>query len=60
MKLGRPKLSKGEVKGQITGVRLKSNERALLEKAASNKDQKLSEWIRETLLKNAEQQLKAR
>jgi len=53
MKLGRPKLSDQEKKGQITGVRLRTEERELLEKAASISSQKLSEWMRETLLSRA-------
>jgi uncharacterized protein (DUF1778 family) len=53
MKIGRPKLSATEKKGQIAGVRLRSDERDLLEKAASSKSQNLSRWMRETLLSQA-------
>jgi len=53
MKLGRPKLSAKEKKGQITGVRLRTEERKLLEQAASSKCQKLSHWMREALLSQA-------
>ena len=53
MKIGRPKLAADEKKGQITGVRLKSDERQLVEKAASLRSLKLSAWMRETLLKRA-------
>jgi uncharacterized protein (DUF1778 family) len=57
MKLGRPTLSESEKKGQITGVRLRGEERKLLERAASHKSQTLSHWIREVLLSSANKQL---
>ncbi|HEY2328984.1 MAG TPA: DUF6290 family protein [Verrucomicrobiae bacterium] len=50
MKLGRPKIPKAERKGQITGVRLRSEERELFEKAAASHGKTLSDWMRETLL----------
>jgi uncharacterized protein (DUF1778 family) len=60
MKLGRPKIAEQDRKGQITGVRLRLDERELLEKAASLKKLKLSGWIRETLLKTAVKQVSAK
>jgi uncharacterized protein (DUF1778 family) len=59
MKTGRPKLSDEAKKGQITGVRLRSDERELLEKAAATKNQTLSGWIRDTLISSAMRQTKA-
>ena len=56
MKTGRPRLSTKEKKDQITGVRLRGDERLLLERAAANSEQKLSDWIRETLLRRASRQ----
>lgn len=56
MKTGRPKLKNNEKKGQIMGVRLRSDERALVEKAAANQSQSLSDWIRNTLLTVAQKQ----
>jgi uncharacterized protein (DUF1778 family) len=56
MKIGRPRLSTKEKKGQITGVRLRGEERLLLEKAAAKSSQKLSDWMRDTLLKRAYRQ----
>jgi uncharacterized protein (DUF1778 family) len=58
MKLGRPKLSNGNKKAHITGVRLRAEERTLLERAASNQKKSLSDWIRETLLSRAARQLR--
>jgi uncharacterized protein (DUF1778 family) len=56
MKTGRPRLSTKEKKGQITGVRMRGEERLLLEKAAASSKQKLSDWIRDTLLRRAMRQ----
>ncbi len=53
MKLGRPTLLKQEKKAQITGVRFRTDERGLLEKAAKLRGQKLSEWMRNILVKAA-------
>jgi uncharacterized protein (DUF1778 family) len=58
MKLGRPKIAASEQKKQITGVRLRVAERKLVEKAAAICKQKLSDWIRETLLQRASRQLR--
>jgi uncharacterized protein (DUF1778 family) len=57
MKIGRPKLEKTEQKAQIIGVRLKNEERALIEKAASKSNKGLSAWTRETLLTAAALQM---
>jgi uncharacterized protein (DUF1778 family) len=59
MKTGRPKLSDHDKKGQITGVRLKQEDRQLLEKAAAIRDQTLSNWIRATLVSTAHRQIKS-
>lgn len=58
MKTGRPKLADSAKKGQITGVRLRLEERNLLEKAAATKNQTLSGWIRDTLISSANRQTK--
>jgi uncharacterized protein (DUF1778 family) len=56
MKTGRPPLLEAERKAQITGIRLRSSERRLLEKAALKQNQNLSEWMRTTLLSAAQGQ----
>lgn len=58
MKTGRPKLENQNKKDKIAGVRLRADERELLERAASRREQKLSEWMRETLIVTAEDQMK--
>ena len=58
MKIGRPKLTASEKKGQITGVRLCPDERDLLERAASFRKQTLSNWLRETVVSTARRQIK--
>lgn len=55
MRTGRPKLSKAKKKGSITGARLNDAERAAVEKAALQSGQSLSDWIRITLLRRAQQ-----
>jgi len=59
MKTGRPKLPEGSRKQQITGVRLRTDERTLVEKAAAGRNQKLSAWIRTTLVSTAHEQIEA-
>ncbi len=59
MKTGRPKLAASEKKGQITGVRLRSGERALVEKAARLNERKLSDWVRNTLVDAASIQVRS-
>jgi ATP-dependent DNA helicase RecG len=54
MKLGRPKIEDSEKKERITGVRLRENERQMLERAASIQGKTLSAWIRTSLIENAE------
>ena len=56
MRTGRPKLKNAEKKGRITGVRLRADERKLVEKAAAGQKKNLSEWIRATLLDGAQKQ----
>jgi ATP-dependent DNA helicase RecG len=53
MKLGRPKLKKSEQKGEITGVRLREEERKSLEKAATKDGKTLSAWMREAAIDRA-------
>ena len=59
MRTGRPPLLEAEKKAQITGVRLRPEERTLLERAASKLDQNLSEWMRNVLVETASKQLKS-
>jgi ATP-dependent DNA helicase RecG len=51
-KIGRPKLSEDDKKGQITGVRLRDEERLLLEKKAQSEGKTLSAWMRDAVVKN--------
>jgi ATP-dependent DNA helicase RecG len=53
-KTGRPKLSENEKKAQITGVRLREDERLLLEKKALSEGKTLSAWMRDSLTKKDE------
>lgn len=53
MRKGRPPLLKAERKGKITGVRLRDEERAAMERAAKREGQKLSEWMRNVLVEAA-------
>ena len=55
-KIGRPELPADERQGKITAVRLREDERALIERAAAKNAQRLSEWIRTTVLKAARKQ----
>jgi uncharacterized protein (DUF1778 family) len=57
MKMGRPVKPDAEKKSSVTALRFKEEERAKLEKAAKQKDKKLADWMRETLLSSAELQL---
>lgn len=59
MKLGRPELPDDEKQAKITAVRLREDERDLIENAAQGKSQKLSEWMRDVLISSARRQLKA-
>jgi hypothetical protein len=57
-KIGRPVLSADEKQTKITAVRLRGDERGLLEKAAATHGQRLSDWMRQVLLGAAQRQLK--
>lgn len=46
-KPGRPKLPKGEAKGQIVPVRFKANDLRIMAKQSKEAHQNLSEWIRQ-------------
>lgn len=48
-KAGRPKMPKGEARGQIVPVRFSADEVARISAAASANGMKVSEWIRSTL-----------
>jgi ATP-dependent DNA helicase RecG len=50
-KTGRPKLSEDDKKAQITGVRLREEERQLLEKKAQLEGKTLSAWMRDAVIK---------
>ena len=52
--MGRPKLSEDEKKGQITGVRLRDEERQLLETKARSEGKTLSAWMRDAVVKTAD------
>ena len=58
MKTGRPRINEHEKKSSITGLRLNSEERKLLEKASSKSQKTLSEWMRSVLLETAMKQVK--
>jgi hypothetical protein len=47
--MGRPRLPNGAAKGRIVPVRFSDGELKRITAAASASDQKLSEWIRNTL-----------
>jgi ATP-dependent DNA helicase RecG len=51
-KIGRPKLSDNTKMAQITGVRLRDEERQLLENRAALEGKTLSAWMRDMLVKN--------
>lgn len=52
-KTGRPELPPDEKQGKITAVRLRTEERQLVENAAEGSNQKLSEWMRIALISKA-------
>lgn len=52
-------ISDDDRKLQNTGVRLLQDERAKVDKAASQQKQKLSQWLRATLIECADKQLKS-
>ena len=49
-----------EKKERITGVRLRSDERLLIQMAADANGKKLSEWMRNVLVKTASSELNSR
>lgn len=51
-------MPEGEKQAKITAVRLKEDERGLLEKAAATHGQRLSDWMREVLINAARRQLR--
>ena len=53
-KLGRPKLPKDETKGEVIRARVSEAEHAKIERAARAAKTKLSEWVRNALLRVAE------
>lgn len=52
-KLGRPKLAEHEAKSSTLLVRFNLADRKLVEQAARASGQKLSDWVRGTLIANA-------
>jgi predicted HicB family RNase H-like nuclease len=52
--VGRPKLAKGEAKAKIVPVRLNPDHHKKFLKAARERGQTLSDWIRSTLLATVE------
>jgi hypothetical protein len=46
-KMGRPKLPKGDAKGQIVPIRFNANDVKRIESAAKANQKTVSEWIRE-------------
>ena len=59
MKTGRPVLLDSQKKAKITGLRLRREEREMLESAAVIQKKKLSDWMRGVLLENAKKCLEA-
>ena len=54
LKMGRPKLPKGEAKGILIGARFSPEEAEIVSDAAFRSNQNKSEWVRKTLLVAAE------
>jgi hypothetical protein len=55
-KVGRPKLPKGEAKGQIVPVRFNASDLKRIESAARASHKTISEWIRGTIASAMEAQ----
>lgn len=53
VKVGRPKMPKGEAKTIVLQSRVQPSEKAAYEKAARSEGKDLSTWVRETLNKYA-------
>jgi predicted HicB family RNase H-like nuclease len=49
LKVGRPRLPKGEAKETVLQSRVQPNEKAAYQKAAKSEGKDLSTWVRETL-----------
>ena len=60
MKTGRPVVPDKEKKSSITAVRLRGDERSKVERAAKKRGQKLSDWMRVTLIESADVQLRTK
>jgi uncharacterized protein (DUF1778 family) len=58
MRFGRPRLATQKRKAQVTGVRLNVSEREVVEQASKEQNKTLSQWIRDTLVTTAQQQLR--
>ncbi len=56
IKTGRPELPEDDKQAKITAVRLRPDERELVESAAENNNQKLSDWMRTVLISTAKDQ----
>lgn len=54
MKTGRPSLKKSEKKASVVGVRLKTNDRTRVERAANQSGERLSDWMRRVLVSEAD------
>lgn len=53
-KPGRPKLPRGESRGELVAVRFKPEERRRIETAARSASESVSEWMRRVLLAAAD------
>ncbi len=49
LKVGRPKLAKGEARGKMTQFRLQPDEKKMLQAEAKKQGLTLSDWMRQTL-----------
>lgn len=54
LKVGRPKLAKGEARGKMTQFRLQPEEKKSLDAEAKKQGLTLSDWIRQTLKQKIE------
>jgi hypothetical protein len=55
VKVGRPKLAKGEAKAIVLQSRVQPSEKTAYQKAARSEGKDLSTWVRETLNKSISQ-----
>ena len=58
--MGRPPMQNTEKKENITGVRLRGEERVLIQMAADASGKKLSEWMRNVLVAAASSELNSK